>query len=277
MVTTLVPEKQALSSLTTKSLPLWRSLIREGDPRWHWDGEKLIHRDRKQIDIPRRPNSKLQKMVVEYVYATQKQSRLVRASLDRLFAELGPESWGLNLGAGDTHYHKQVLNLDIQDADHIDILNLGTELPFEDNSLDLVISQEVLEHIDDPLSTIGEVQRVLRPGGKFFCQVPFIIGFHPGPSDYWRFSRQAFEHLFENEQWQLQELELSLGHGSGFYRILVEFMAVNASIVSQRLYRPVKGLAAILAWPLQWLDLLTPLSAEKDRIPGGYFCVAVKR
>ena len=83
--------------------------------------------------------------------------------------------------------------------------------------------------------------------------------------------------MFETEQWKLQKLELSLGHGSGFYRMLVEFMAVNASILSARLYRPVKGITALLAWPLQWLDKLTHLSSEKDRIPGGYFCVAEKR
>lgn len=277
MAIALVRERKTATNQASESLPNWSHLIQQGDPRWQWQGEKLIHRDRTQVEIPRRPNSKLQKLVVEYVYATQKLSRPVKACLDRLFQNLETNAWGLNLGAGDTDYHDSILNLDIQDADHIDILNLGSDLPFEDNSLDLVISQEVLEHIEDPFSTIEEVQRVLRPGGKFYCQIPFIIGFHPGPSDFWRFSRQAYEHVFQNEQWEIEELDLSLGHGSGFYRILVEFLAVNASIVSQRLYKPAKGLAALFCWPLQWLDVLTPLSAEKDRIPGGYYCVAVKR
>jgi SAM-dependent methyltransferase len=259
------------------ALPAWSPLLRQDDARWQWQGQQLVHRDRRAMEIPRRSTSQLQQWVVEHVYAAQKHSQQVQVCLDRLFHELGPTQWGLNLGAGDTDYHDQVINLDIQDASSIDILNLGTELPFSDDSLDLVISQEALEHIEEPFHTIAEVHRVLRPGGKFYCQVPFLIGFHPGPSDFWRFSRQALEHLFENEQWEIEELELALGHGSGFYRILVEFLAVNASIVSQRLYKPVKGLSAILCWPLQWLDVLTPLSAEKDRIPGGYFCVARKR
>jgi hypothetical protein len=75
----------------------------------------------------------------------------------------------------------------------------------------------------------------------------------------------------------LRELELSIGHGSGFYRILVEFIAVTASAFSQRLYRPVKGLAAVVCAPFQWFDILTPHSKEKDRIPGGYYCLVVKR
>ncbi len=270
-------EVQNMGDPSSEALPAWSQLLRQEDERWQWYGQQLVHRDRRAMEIPRRPTSRLQQWVVEHVYAAQKQSRQVQVCLDRLFQELGSTQWGLNLGAGDTDYHDRVINLDIQDASSIDILNLGTELPFADDSLDLVISQEALEHIEEPFHTIAEVHRVLRPGGRFYCQVPFIIGFHPGPSDFWRFSRQALEHLFENEQWKIEELELALGHGSGFYRILVEFLAVNASIVSQRLYRPVKGLSALLCWPLQWLDVLTPRSAEKDRIPGGYFCVATKR
>jgi SAM-dependent methyltransferase len=262
---------------SSSSLPGWSNLLLQEDPRWVWQGRQLVHRDRRDVDISSRSASRLQQFVVERVYAAQKHSRKVRTCLDRLLCELKGSMWGLNLGAGNTNCHERVINLDIQDANSIDILNIGTELPFADNSLDLVISQEVLEHIEEPLHALSEVWRVLRPGGKFYCQVPFVIGFHPGPCDYWRFSRQALELLFENEEWSIEELELSLGHGSGFYRILVEFLAVNASVLSRRFYRPVKGLAALLCMPLQWLDCLTPLSAEKDRIPGGYFCVAMKR
>ena len=277
MPVTLTQEKQSVP--TEDYLPEWQHLISEDTTHWFWNGNKLIHHDRVKQEIRPRPNSMLQRFVVEQIYATQKLSSSVKKCLGRLFKELEATEggWGLNLGSGETNYHKQILNLDIQDSDHIDILNLGSELPFADNSLDLVISQEVLEHIEEPLKTIEEVHRVLRPGGKFYCQVPFIIGFHPGPCDYWRFSRQAYEQLFSNQHWLLEELGLSLGHGSGFYRILVEFMAVNASILSQRLYKPAKGAAAVLFKPIQWFDLLTPFSAEKDRIPGGYYCVSVKQ
>ena len=66
---------------------------------------------------------------------------------------------------------------------------------------------------------------------------------------------------------------ISLGHGSGFFRIAVEFVAVTASCVSQRLYIPAKALAAMLLYPLKAFDVLTRYSAESDRIPGGYYCV----
>jgi len=45
-------------------------------------------------------------------------------------------------------------------------------LPFEENSFDLVICSEVLEHLDDYHASIDEIYRVLKPGGKFLPSVP---------------------------------------------------------------------------------------------------------
>jgi SAM-dependent methyltransferase len=42
------------------------------------------------------------------------------------------------------------------------------KLPFEDSSFDAVVSFGVLEHVPDPPGSVGEVMRVLRPGGIFF-------------------------------------------------------------------------------------------------------------
>jgi len=46
------------------------------------------------------------------------------------------------------------------------------KLPFEDNSFDLVICSEVLEHLEDYLAAINEIYRVLKPEGKFLLSVP---------------------------------------------------------------------------------------------------------
>jgi SAM-dependent methyltransferase len=48
----------------------------------------------------------------------------------------------------------------------------ATRLPFDDASFDRVITSEVLEHIQDDVAAIGELVRVLRPGGTFACTVP---------------------------------------------------------------------------------------------------------
>ena len=48
----------------------------------------------------------------------------------------------------------------------------GSVLPFEDNSFDLVLSFDVIEHIPDTDRHLEEVKRVLRPGGHYLFQTP---------------------------------------------------------------------------------------------------------
>ena len=49
-------------------------------------------------------------------------------------------------------------------------------LPFADGEFDRVVAAEVLEHIPDDLRAIGELARVLRPGGTLAVTVPRWFG-----------------------------------------------------------------------------------------------------
>ncbi len=48
----------------------------------------------------------------------------------------------------------------------------GQKLPFADSNFDFVAAFHSLEHVDDPRIVLGEVQRVLAPGGWFYIGVP---------------------------------------------------------------------------------------------------------
>lgn len=77
----------------------------------------------------------------------------------------------------------------------IDICNL----PYEDNSYDFVIADQVLEHTMKPWVAADEIRRVLRSGGFAIVTAPFIHAYHAGQEwrDYWRFSPEAWRILFE--------------------------------------------------------------------------------
>jgi len=48
----------------------------------------------------------------------------------------------------------------------------ATGIPYEDNRFDVVFSDNVLEHLEEPLQVFREVNRVLKPGGVFLFKTP---------------------------------------------------------------------------------------------------------
>lgn len=49
------------------------------------------------------------------------------------------------------------------------------DLPFNDNSFDMVFSSHVLEHVPDVNKAVSEINRVLKPNGINFCVMPTSI------------------------------------------------------------------------------------------------------
>jgi SAM-dependent methyltransferase len=54
----------------------------------------------------------------------------------------------------------------------VDIVANGDDLPFKDNVWDFVINSHVLEHFFDPIKTVNEWMRVIKPGGYLYMIVP---------------------------------------------------------------------------------------------------------
>jgi methionine biosynthesis protein MetW len=61
---------------------------------------------------------------------------------------------------------------------HAKVVDLNAEaLPFEDGQFDAVTMLAVLEHVFDPYAMIGEIHRVLAPGGVLAIAVPNVGSF----------------------------------------------------------------------------------------------------
>lgn len=50
------------------------------------------------------------------------------------------------------------------------------EIPYADASFDIVVSHDVLEHVDNPQQSMAEIARVLKPGGEAFIVCPVYDG-----------------------------------------------------------------------------------------------------
>lgn len=70
------------------------------------------------------------------------------------------------------------------------------ELPFDTDSIDLVVCGQVLEHVKNPFRSVIEMTRVLKPGGYIICIAP-SAGKRHDSIDCWRFMDDAFQAIAE--------------------------------------------------------------------------------
>lgn len=106
----------------------------------------------------------------------------------------------LDCGAGRREVQDEsIVNMEIVDYASTDVLAVGQALPFADASFDLVLSLAVLEHVDDPFACAAELVRVVKPGGKIFCVVPFLQPEHGYPNHFFNMTRQGLAKLFDGK------------------------------------------------------------------------------
>jgi SAM-dependent methyltransferase len=117
--------------------------------------------------------------------------------LGRLSTLLPPGSRILDIGAKSAQctFH----TLDIEARYNPDVIaeldELGKVVP--EGSYDAILCTEVLEHTRNPSVAVEEMRKALKPGGVLLASSPFIIPYHPDPSDYWRMTAEGWAVLKE--------------------------------------------------------------------------------
>ena len=87
------------------------------------------------------------------------------------------------------------------------LADVDEPLPFPDASFGGVVLKDLLEHVGDPVAVVGEVRRVLAPGGRVFASSPDAQKWvwddytHRRP-----FTRKAFKLLFRDAGFDVEQV-----------------------------------------------------------------------
>jgi SAM-dependent methyltransferase len=148
--------------------------------------------------------------------------QLIRSMLQK-WSPSGEELRILNTGAGagddlpiiGTFGRVTVIDVDQKALDMIPegaceqkIVGDACALPFEDDTFDLAVAFDVLEHIEDDVKAVAELKRVLKPGGRFVFSVPAnqaLFSAHDRALGHFRrYSKSSTRDLFKG--WDLKML-----------------------------------------------------------------------
>lgn len=67
----------------------------------------------------------------------------------------------------------------------IDYVCDANHIPIPDDSFDVVLCTEMLEHVPEPVAVIAEFARILKPGGRLILTAPLGSGIHQEPYHYY--------------------------------------------------------------------------------------------
>lgn len=120
----------------------------------------------------------------------------------------------LDAGAGQCPYkkyfsHALYESTDIEDSldetrksIHTFICSLD-DIPKANNSYNVIVNTQVLEHVEYPEKVIKEFYRILKPGGKLFLTAPQSAPIHEAPYNFYNFTSFGLTSLFKNAGFEI--------------------------------------------------------------------------
>jgi SAM-dependent methyltransferase len=96
---------------------------------------------------------------------------------------------------------REYVGVDIEPGRYVDVVARAEELTdyFDENSVDVVIATELIEHVRDWRIVVNNMKRVLKPGAYIYITTRSIgYPFHACPYDCWRYQAQDIRKIFSD-------------------------------------------------------------------------------
>lgn len=157
--------------------------------------------------------------------------KLTRVTLDRFVEAHATSLRTLDIGAQNGPYAAFFPNriaLDVRQGRGVQVLGDAQVLGLADQSFDVVLCTEVLEHLPEPQRAIDEMHRVLTPGGTLLLTTRFLFPIHDAPHDYFRFTKYGLRHLLR--RFEILELEEE-ADSVGTLAILLQRLGMQADTI----------------------------------------------
>src|SRR5205823_4925085 len=127
-------------------------------------------------------------------------------------------------------YAREYVGVDAVETPWADLIGTVESIPVPDESFDVVLCTQVLEHCDDPAAAVRELRRVVAPSGCVLASTHGTYVYHPIPHDRWRWTHEGLEYLFRRHaEWG----SLSVTPSSGTTACLVMLFTHYFDILCQ--------------------------------------------
>ena len=190
-----------------------------------------------------------------------------KQQIPRTLEMLSPGAKICDVGAGGRRITPDAVTVDFAAAPGVDIVGDIHSVPIADDEYDCVFCTGTLEHVRDPATAVKELHRILKPGAIVHIDVPFMQGYHPDPTDYWRFTLEGLRLLCRD----FEEIDAGtyIGPTCGLVWIAREWANSWTSnrIVSNLLLVPM----AILTAPFRYLDYAMIKSSRSHHVASAVY------
>lgn len=104
-----------------------------------------------------------------------------------------------------------------------------TEIPVPDQSFDIVLCTEALEHVPDPQAVIKEISRLLKFGGRVILTAPLGSGLHQEPFHFFGgFTPHWYRHVLSEHGFSDIVIEANGGSFKHFSQECLRFLRMTA-------------------------------------------------